>query len=46
MVKHINFTYSDIKSMTRKERKAYQDFFINEINSEKENVEKLKDSSK
>jgi hypothetical protein len=46
MVKHIGFTYSDIKKMTRKERLAFNKLYVEELNTQKENMENAKNQSK
>lgn len=36
LVHHVNFTYSDVKQMSRKERDIFINFFIEEKKQEKE----------
>jgi len=44
LVKHVNFSYSDVKTMTKLERVAFIEFLIEEREKEKEYLDEIKHS--
>ena len=46
MVTKVGFSYSDVKKMTRKERLAFQGFYMQEKKNEKEMLDKARNSPK
>jgi len=46
LVHHVNFSYSDVKEMSRKERDYFISFFLEEVKQEKEMRQNLRNRPK